>query len=375
VADSLHDLGITTINGNVLIDPKGFNDSEIGAGWKEENRYYSYSAKPSVLPFYENCVQFKITPSGIGKKPGISAYPVNSGFEIINKMNTIGQNRQGISFDLDHETNQITFYGNVWHRSKPHYRTLALQRPDLYALEVVKKKLNEHGINISGDVLYASNLDVSKEKLFSIESDKFIDVLNETNKKSNNFMANQLFLTLGNEYEAPHKTEHLIKYWLSENNISTDSLRMFDGSGLSILNTCTVNILSDVLKLMYHSPDFIDFHNSMSISGREGTLKNSLSNRKLYDKVYAKTGFIIGARALSGYIETLDNEMLAFSFIINKEGSHIRNFYSICERIMLELAQFRKDNLSIEELPEIEVFDDDYIPFDWVDEVIPLFDE
>ena len=371
VADSLISKGISQIKGKVLIDPKGYNDSDIGAGWKEENRYYSYSAKPSVIAFYENSVQFKITPGAIGKKPSISVYPVDAGFEIVNKMNTISQNRQGITFDMSHDENQITFYGNVWHRSKPHYRTLATQKPDIYALEVVKKKLTENGISIIGDVLYAKNLKIETKKLFQIDSDKFIDVLNEINKKSNNFMANQLFLTIGNEYAAPYTTEHLIKYWLSENGIVADSLRMFDGSGLSTLNACTVNILSEVLKLMYDTPYFTDFHNSMSISGREGTLKNSLSNRNLYNKVYAKTGFIIGARALSGYIETLDNEMLAFSLIINKEGSHIGNFYAICEKILLQLALFEKEKLAVTQTTAGDGSENEFTPFDidFIDEV------
>jgi serine-type D-Ala-D-Ala carboxypeptidase/endopeptidase (penicillin-binding protein 4) len=56
------------------------------------------------------------------------------------------------------------------------------------------------------------------------------------------------------------------------------------------------------------------FHESLPISGIDGTLKNRL--KEVEGKVRAKTGTIGGVRALSGYIET-EGRTLVFSILLN----------------------------------------------------------
>jgi len=352
IADSLKANGINRLSGDIIIDDSGFNNNTLGYGWKEENSFYSYSAKPSAVAFFENSLQFKITPTNIGQKALISIYPVHTGYEIINNITTSSNNKQNLWFDRDPDSNKITFNGNIWHRSKPQYRTLAIQKPEVYALDVIKYKLSENGISFDGNIYYNSlpeqeyNI-YNYEKLFQIETKKFIDMLGEVNKHSNNFIANQLYLSLGSELDNVNNSFSLIKQWLKRNKINTDYLEMYDGSGLSIYNRCSVNNLSSILFLMYNSPRWLDFYNSLAINGREGTMRNSFKNKILNHNVYAKTGFIIGSRALSGYIETADNELLAFSIIVNKEKSHIRNFNRIIEDILLELATFERDKVDV----------------------------
>ena len=350
IADSLKNHGLSTIKGDLVIEACGFNDCEIGYGWKEENSHFTYSAKPSAIPFFENSIQIKITPSSTGRKPNISLYPVDVGFEIINQMTTRANNRGSLWFETDHDSNKITLHGSIWQRSKPQYRTLAIQKPELYALEVIREKLSENQIIIEGNIYYNTlpepEYDIETlEKLFQIETPKFLEVVNEINKRSNNFMANQLFITIGEQFESSNQSEIIIKNWLRANKISPDSLKMYDGSGLSMYNQCTVNIISSTLKLMYNSDSSEMFMSSFAISGMDGTLRNSFQDPILHHKVYAKTGFIISARALSGYIKTQDEEMLAFSIIINKDNSRIRNFNQIIEKILIELATFERYNL------------------------------
>ena len=373
ITDSLKIRGIRVIQGDLIIEPSGFNDSGIGYGWKEENSHFTYSAKPSALPFFENTIQIKISPSNIERRPYISLYPAHVGFEIVNDMTTVGNNRGGLWFEMDPYSNRITFHGSIWLRSKPQYRTLAVQKPELYALEVIREKFRENQITIEGNIYYntlpeqENNIE-TLEKLFQIETPKFIEVVNEINKRSNNFMANQLFMTIGERFESSNQAEDVIKNWLRANNISPDSLKMYDGSGLSIYNQSTANILSSTLRFMYNSDWSEDFMNSMAVSGRDGTLRNSFQNDKLRHKVFGKTGFIIGARALSGFIRTQDDEMLAFSIIINKEGSRIRNFNQIIERVLIELATFEREKLEFTEnyflLDEIEIIDNDSLRID-----------
>ena len=349
IADSLKIRGIHHVMGDIIIDPGTFHDYQMGFGWKDENRIHTYSAKPSVIAFNDNSVQVRINPTSNGKIASITLYPVNSGFKIINNVKTTNNRRmQGFDFSTDHLSNTITIQGNIWERSKTQYRSLAVPRPDLFAINIFKEKLLENNIRLNGHVYYKSISDnelftEQYDKIFSIFSVPLKEVVAEINKNSNNFMANQVFLTLGERNLHVWQTENFIRQWLANNNIPIKNLKMYDGSGLSSYNTCTTDVFTGVLKIMYDSEYFSEFYNSLAISGRDGTLRNSFNNALLNRNVYAKTGYISGARALSGYIKTADSEILAFSFIINKENSRIRNFNNFMERILAELATFSRE--------------------------------
>ena len=348
ISDSLKFYGFHRIN-NIAVDPGTFHNSQIGLGWKDENRLFTYSAKPSVIAFNDNAVQIMINPASVGMPARISLYPVNSGFKIVNHVTTVSnRNRQGFDFATDHDNNTLTIRGNIWVNSRTQYRSIAIPRPELYALNVLKTKLIEYGIRIDGDVYFdsISGRDIILnfyKNYFSIYSPPLYEIANEINKRSNNFMANQLFLTIGDENGHTLGAERIINQWLASHKIATDSLSMYDGSGLSIYNQCTVDVFTDVLKTMAKSQWSNEFKNSLAISGVDGTLKNTFRDPLLHNKVYAKTGFIQGARGLSGYIKTNDDEELAFSFMINKRDSRINNFNRIAERILIELVSFCRD--------------------------------
>jgi D-alanyl-D-alanine carboxypeptidase len=108
---------------------------------------------------------------------------------------------------------------------------------------------------------------------------------------------------------------------------------------------------------MYDSLFFENFLNSLAVSGKAGTLRNSFQHELLQNTVYAKTGYILGVRALSGYIKTKDNETLAFSFIMNKDNSRINKFFEITEEILVELINFEREPGNDEDEEELLFFD------------------
>ena len=348
VSDSLKAHRFTQVN-NIIVDPGSFMDHDIGNGWRAENRLFAFSALPSPLAFNDNNVQIQINPSRVGSPARITLYPANSGFTVINNVTTVSQrNRQNFDFATEIHNNTVTVRGNIWDRSRTQYRSVAVPKPDIYSLHVLKEKLIENGINIRGNIYNYSmtgrDIIVNRyNESFSIFSEPLYEVVNEINKSSNNFMSNQLFLTLAEQSWDNIHPETIIKNWLVTNNVITDSLSMSDGSGLSPLNRTTTDTLVSVLRIMSNSDYADEFLSSMAISGIDGTLRNTFTSESLYGRVYAKTGYILGARALTGYIATADNERLAFSFIINKNDSTISNYYEIAEKVLTELALFTRN--------------------------------
>jgi len=358
IADSLRANGLSTIDGDIVIDSGSFHEFNMGVGWREGNRLHAFSAMPSAIAFNENTVQIQIRPTTPGNPANISLFPVNAGFNIINNVNTTTNRRQqGFSFVADSLSNSVKVSGSIWEHSRTQHRTIATPVPEQYALYVIRERLREHGITVKGDILYEnfSERDPTLRhftELFSIHSAPIAGVMNEINKASNNFMANQLFLTIGELYNDAQQTENIIKTWLSTNNVPVDSLRMYDGSGLSYKNRSTVNQLTRILRIAHNSEWRDDFYSSMAISGRDGTLRNAFNCEVLNRQVHAKTGFIVGARGLTGFIRTADGEMLGFSLMVNKEGSRLRNFNRIAERILLELATFSRDECLLAKISE-----------------------
>jgi len=63
-------------------------------------------------------------------------------------------------------------------------------------------------------------------------------------------------------------------------------------------------------------PEF--FLKSLPIAGTDGTLKKRLKEEPYKSRIRAKTGYVKGTSTLSGYVKTLDEEIIAFSILVNK---------------------------------------------------------
>jgi D-alanyl-D-alanine carboxypeptidase/D-alanyl-D-alanine-endopeptidase (penicillin-binding protein 4) len=76
--------------------------------------------------------------------------------------------------------------------------------------------------------------------------------------------------------------------------------------------------------------------------GRDGTLARRLTGTPVEGKARAKSGTIDNARALSGYVETGDGEMLAFSIIANNFSLSASEIDAAVDKVLIRLATFHK---------------------------------
>jgi D-alanyl-D-alanine carboxypeptidase/D-alanyl-D-alanine-endopeptidase (penicillin-binding protein 4) len=60
-----------------------------------------------------------------------------------------------------------------------------------------------------------------------------------------------------------------------------------------------------------------DYLKSLAVGGVDGTLEHRFTQKDLKGKVFAKTGFIEGVSALSGYLDGRDGNWYVFSILIN----------------------------------------------------------
>lgn len=94
-----------------------------------------------------------------------------------------------------------------------------------------------------------------------------------------------------------------------------------DGSGLSRANRRSARQWQEFLVDIRARPWFPEFWATLPVSGQTGTLANRLRGPDTTGRVRAKTGTIIGGRALTGYITTPSGPAV-FSITVNGNRSH-----------------------------------------------------
>jgi D-alanyl-D-alanine carboxypeptidase/D-alanyl-D-alanine-endopeptidase (penicillin-binding protein 4) len=69
---------------------------------------------------------------------------------------------------------------------------------------------------------------------------------------------------------------------------------------------------------MYLNPRVgAEFRSSLSIGGRDGTLRSRFKEERESGLIRGKTGTLDGVHCLAGYVEALDGEVYAFAFLAN----------------------------------------------------------
>jgi D-alanyl-D-alanine carboxypeptidase/D-alanyl-D-alanine-endopeptidase (penicillin-binding protein 4) len=102
---------------------------------------------------------------------------------------------------------------------------------------------------------------------------------------------------------------------------------MADGSGLSRRDRVTARLMTDIMAAMFDHPYREAFRASLSEAGGPGTLRSRMKD--LAGSVFAKTGYIRGVRALSGYVRTRDDRWLCFSIIYNNIPGSVKRFNAL----------------------------------------------
>ncbi len=217
--------------------------------------------------------------------------------------------------------------------------TIYLTDNPLYLLGVkFKKELRRQKIKFNGNVRIAKIPVLRKFSPFKIkyeiESNKLSDIVIVTNKKSNNLYAEHLFKKLSANFSRVEgswtDSQIIITDFLTRKiNLNTKSFKIRDGSGLSSKNKISTRAMVKILEFVTKKDYFDEFYSSLSVAGLDGTLIKKFKNKPLYKNLKAKTGYIGGVSSLSGYFEGKDQDIYAFSFIVNDYNYSIRPFIDI----------------------------------------------
>ena len=207
--------------------------------------------------------------------------------------------------------------GWCWDDDNPQLSPLLVSRNDEF-MQVFASRLREAGIMLESPITTGSL--PSETLTLCAVSHTLQDVLVPMMKESDNLYAESMFFQIAaSQGGRPAKAVHarqLVKKELSKAGVTNIQYRIADGSGLSLYNYITPELMVKLLTYAYRHPSiYSHLAPSLPISGQDGTLKKRMTDPVTNGRVKAKTGTVTGVSSLAGYVTAANNHLLAFCII------------------------------------------------------------
>jgi D-alanyl-D-alanine carboxypeptidase/D-alanyl-D-alanine-endopeptidase (penicillin-binding protein 4) len=225
-----------------------------------------------------------------------------------------------------------------------------IHNPTTFSGELIASMLKLRGIDIKGRIKTGRMPRADVVAVATHFSRPLGEIISTLNKYSNNFMAEQILKTLGAETADPpgswDKGVGAIRKFLTEIGIPDGSFVLGNGSGLNDINRVTPAQITRVLGAMHSrfevEPEFVA---SLAVAGSSGTIIGRFENSPAIARLRAKTGSLNGVSALSGYVVTQNDKVLAFSVMMNDYYGRARTMWRIQDRIGITLARYRSSEV------------------------------
>ncbi|MEX1015202.1 MAG: D-alanyl-D-alanine carboxypeptidase/D-alanyl-D-alanine-endopeptidase [Phycisphaeraceae bacterium] len=320
----------------LLVDDRIFDRQFHHPDWPEDQLINRWCAQVAGVNFYQNVIDVIATPANrAGASPRIEIFPPAPFLETRNRARTGDSDAFWIS--RLPETNQYTFHGTV--RSRPQGGVqVTVHDPPIHFAHVLKARLAAAGITIDRVARAADDQVLPESQPLHAVQTTLPLVLTRVNQDSQNMFAEALVKRMGRAMTGePGSWDNgaaAMRFALRRRlGTSAASVSIADGSGMSRENRVTTRLIVDLLRSMHEDDDAEKaelFRGSLSRAGETGTLRRRMGD--LDAEIVAKTGYLRGVSALSGYVRIPTSEgepprTIAFSFLFNGFAPPLHNHH------------------------------------------------
>jgi len=305
ICKSIKNIGITKINGKVLIDVSIFDNEAVSAFWLWEDIGNYYAPVITGLSVFDNSYTLTLKSGKPGTKPGIVGVDIPLLDMTFDNYLVAANNNKDSAYIYGEPYNK----NRVLRGSIPYGRESFSIKGDIpdpagLFLKLLLQKLNENSITVSDGTVLHKKIEGIK-LINTLYSKPLGEIVKITNKKSDNLFAEYLLrhiaLTKVNSNASAKDGIMVIKnYWKSK-GLDVSSLQMFDGSGLSPMNRVSSDFLTQILTYMAKSKYFKIFEQSLPLAGVEGSVSGFLGESELRGKLRLKSGTMQGVTCYAGY--------------------------------------------------------------------------
>jgi D-alanyl-D-alanine carboxypeptidase/D-alanyl-D-alanine-endopeptidase (penicillin-binding protein 4) len=352
LADTLvNDHKLRVVRGTVTVqsNPRWNQVPLKGPGWMwdDDPDYYNMSIQSMMLDF--NTLTVTATPS-----KGAVAVDVTpaSAWPTVEVDAQIGGDKPNIKIDRDpfYETIHVT--GKLPANATPVQDTITMHDPSRWIAAVFQQMLIDRGVEFRDESMASSSTDTFP--LVSQQGQTLTQAIRHFLKVSENAVGEMVLLKLAETQTQEDVTwptgANVITDWLINTaGLEPGSFRLDDGSGLSRYNLISADSSIKLLTFMKkhkHFDPFFDGLPTYKVSlPDDDTWNNTPLKTFEAERVFAKTGGMSGVSTISGYIQTLDNQWLAFSFLGNGYTGSSKPVKDLRNKVWQELIRFQADEM------------------------------
>lgn len=342
-ASAIEQKGIRTIAGNLIFEYGFFDDEWVHPTWPVDQLTHWYEAPVSALALNEGCVTVRVRPGHPGGRAIVELEPANHFVEIENSCVTRSRGRGAVVMRAL-GTNTIIVTGNIRPRQGPIEVRVTVQDPVKYFASVARDVFEKAGITVKGTTLIVPKDDRPGWKELTYHATPLSVVTLVINKKSQNHYAEQLMKTIGAETSGRGSwasgTAAVRKWLIDRVGVPPDEYQQVDGSGMSREDHASARVFVKLLRYMWAGPHRRDLISSLPYSGEtESRLRRRMSRKPYARNVYAKTGYLVGAVGLSGYVRGESGKVYAFSMLFNNYRASPGAVYQFQDKILEALVK------------------------------------
>jgi len=339
----IQQIGIKRINGQIIADASLYDDLGVNPKWTWEDIGNYYAAGAYGISYMDNTYQLVLRSGDVGTTPEIlRVIPELPAMTFENNLKSTT-----IEFDSAYFYGAPHSYLRSIHGEIPANRLEYIIKgdipnPGLLLAEHFQDRLVASGISINrlpSDVASTQN---NRRVILVQNSPPLSDIIRETNVKSNNGYAEQIFRYLALKKfkiaTSNGAVEVVRAFWKSK-GLPVEQLFMYDGCGLSPVDAVSSAFYVDLLVYMQTiSSNKEAFFNSLPVSGKSGTLTGFLQKTPLQGKVHAKSGTISRVKCYAGYIDSKGLNYV-FAIMVNNPNGTSKAVTRKMEEFLLSIVQ------------------------------------
>jgi D-alanyl-D-alanine carboxypeptidase/D-alanyl-D-alanine-endopeptidase (penicillin-binding protein 4) len=355
-AKVLKERGLKQIDGDLVYDDSLFDAQWVNPSWPPNQYEGWYEAPVSALVVNDSCLDISVKGAAkAGEAAAVKLDPPTAYFPTTGQVMT-RSGKGDWSVSRNRESPTLILKGNIGSNVDSGVEHLTPVDPGLFAATVIKETLEAEGLAIKGQVVrrrvWTKDWQMPKEfKAVLVHSSTLAQSVRVANKRSQNLYAECILKTLAAFGESTDKGKLVpaaqgswaggraeVAKALKSLGVATDDCVFDDGCGLSHKNRLTAGTITQLLVTMAKRPESQLWIDSLAVAGEtEGTLRKRMKESELEGRVFVKTGFVNGSKALSGYIKSQSGRLLAFSLLTNNyhSGHEINTWQDdICEAMV-----------------------------------------
>jgi len=328
LVSDLASLGLHKVRGSLVIDDSLFDGGYIPPAYDQKNDSTASRAPSSAASLDGNVVAVTIIPGvAAGAQARVVVDPASPYFTVAGRVVTSANGPASPSVDTKEEgpKTRVNVAGRIKLGADPRtiYRRVA--QPSLFLGQTLRQLLERRGISV-GNVRVGASPAQGLRVIATHDSAPLAVVVQDLNKRSNNFAAEQLLRTVGAEIGGHpgnwDKGLKAVARYLAGIGIKPDSYQMKNGSGLYDSNRFSAAEIATILRAAAH--DFrisAEFLASLAVAGTDGTIAHRMGATLAERYVRAKTGTLANVSCLSGFAGSPGHLPLVFSILVNDVGN------------------------------------------------------